>query len=98
MNRKSYLGLYFLLSFGITWLFWIPDALGKRGILPNTFWTNLGFLGAFGPLIAAIIVTHKESGKSGLKQLFKKGIDRSFAKKWWIPIIASKFFGKNKLV
>lgn len=86
LNKKSYFGLYILLSFGITWAFWVPDALGKRGILPDNFWTNLGFFGAFGPLIAAIIVTLKESGKSGLKQLFKKGIEHSFDTKWWIPI------------
>jgi membrane protease YdiL (CAAX protease family) len=85
-TRKENLGFFFLLSFLWTWLFWIPDALGKRGVLPDNIWTNLGFFGAWGPLVAALIVKMKENGKEGVVSLLKKGLDRNFDKKWWVPI------------
>ncbi len=85
-SRKGNLGLFFLITFLWTWVIWIPDALGKRGVLPDTIWTNLGFFGAWGPLIAALILRAKEDGKEGMKMLLQKGLDRNFAKIWWIPI------------
>lgn len=77
---------FFLMTFGLTWLFWIPDALGKRGILPNTIWTNLGFLGAFGPMIVALFLLYREEGKEGIKKMLNKVMDTSFDKKWWLII------------
>lgn len=82
-SDQSKLVQFFLIALGFTWLFWIPDGLGKRGILPDAFWTNLGFFGAWGPLVAALIMVYKESGKQGLKSLMRKGIDFSFGKTWW---------------
>jgi uncharacterized protein len=78
--------LFFLISFLFTWAFWIPDALAKRGILPSSFFTSLGVIGSLGPLIAAIILILKESGKSGFKKLFKRGLDKNFEAKWWLFI------------
>jgi uncharacterized protein len=83
---SSNLILFFLISFLFTWAFWIPDALAKRGTLPSSFFTSLGVIGSLGPLVAAIILTLKESGKSGLKKLFKRGLDKGFEAKWWLFI------------
>jgi len=87
INRgESKLIKFFLIAFAFTWLFWIPDALGKRGILPNIIWTNLGFLGAFGPMIASLFLVYKEKGIGGMKNIFKKGMHYDFENKWWFII------------
>lgn len=44
MKRRVELITFFVIAIGFTWLFWIPDGLAKRGVLPNTlWWTNLVF-------------------------------------------------------
>ena len=87
IDREEWkLGQFFLIALGFTWLFWIPDALNKRGVLPDTIWTNLGFLGAFGPLIAAIYLVYKEHKIDGIKDMLRKGVDHAFGGKWWAII------------
>lgn len=77
---------FFAIAMGFTWLFWIPDAPGKSGALPNDIWTNLSFFGAWGPLVAAVYLVAKEKGLAGIKNLLKKGTDYKFGKKWWAVI------------
>ena len=78
---------FFLIAFIFTWLFWMPDALSKMGIIPASPLTGLGFLGAFGPLIAAITLTAIHEKKAGLVALFRRAIDHHFKKQWWFSII-----------
>lgn len=75
------------MALSFTWLFWIPDGLGKRGVLPDTFWTNLGFFGALGPLVASVYLVAREEGLGGVKSLLKKGTDHKFGKGWWAVIL-----------
>ena len=82
------LAKFFALAVGITWLFWIPDALAKRGVLPDVVWTNLGFFGAWGPLIAALYLVARQKGWSGIKSLLKRGTDYGFGKGWWLVALA----------
>lgn len=74
---------FFLLATAFTWLFWVPDALGKRGVLPDTVWTNLGAVGAFGPLVAALYLVHQESRGRGVRDLLMRGLDHRFGGTWW---------------
>jgi hypothetical protein len=78
---------FFLLTFAFTWLFWVPDALSKRGIIPASPLTGLGFLGAFGPLVAAIVLTAVYERGAGLIALFKKALDFRFGKRWWLLVM-----------
>ncbi len=65
----------------------MPDALSKMGIIPASPLTGLGFLGAFGPLISAIILTTVYEGKPGLLVMCKRAINYHFTKKWWFYVI-----------
>jgi membrane protease YdiL (CAAX protease family) len=78
--------IFFLIAFGFTWLFWMPDALSKIGTIPSSPMTQLGFLGAFGPLISVVIVTVVWEGGRGLAALFGKAADYHFRKHWWLAI------------
>ncbi len=79
--------IFFLVAFGFTWLFWMPDALSKMGVIPTSPLTQLGFLGAFGPLVSAVIITAIWEGGRGLVALFSKAGDYHFKKRWWLSII-----------
>ncbi len=87
MNRRTELVWFFAIAIGFTWLFWVPDGLGKRGVLPDTIWTNLGFFGAWGPLVAALFLVGREKGFDGIKRLLKRGLDYRFGKVWWLVIL-----------
>jgi len=88
-NRNLF--LYFVIAFVFSWLFWIPQALVSTGLLsvPSIF---ADFLfspfnpAAFGPLVAAFFLTHLNEGRSGVKNLLKRGMDHRFRKIWYIPI------------
>ena len=87
MKKRTDLIKFFAIAIGFTWLFWVPDGLGKRGLLPDTFWTNLGFPGAWGPLVAALYLVAKEEGIDGIKNFLKKGTDYKFGKGWWAVVL-----------
>ncbi len=79
--------VFFLIAFGFTWFFWMPDALSKMGVIPSSLLTDLGFLGAFGPLVSATIVTAVYEGRKGLVALFIKAFDYHFDKRWWFAVV-----------
>jgi len=90
MAVKRKVWLFFLVAFGWSWLFWIPVALIARGLtVPaglDSFLNSPYNPAAWGPLIAAFLVTFLEDGKEGAKKLLKKGLDFRFGKAWYAVI------------
>jgi len=88
-NRNLF--LYFVIAFVFSWLFWIPQTLVSTGLLsiPSIF---ADFLcspfnpAAFGPLVSAFFLTYLNEGRSGVKNLLKRGVDHKFRKIWYVPI------------
>jgi len=74
-NTKSQLLQFFILAFAIAWVVWIPIYLK---FIPETS-VPLGFLG---PIASATILTIRDSGKKGLKELYG-GLIRFKAKPKW---------------
>ena len=83
--------LYFLIAFGFTWIFWIPEALAMRGLLGDSilvdFLLDPNNPAAWGPLVSAVLLTWWNERGAGVMRLLKRGVDYKFAKVWWIPII-----------
>ncbi len=82
---------FFLLTYAFSWLFWVPQALSAHGLaLPAGL---AGFLAsplnpaAFGPLVAALLLTSLQEGGKGVIRLLKWGIDLHFRKIWLLPIL-----------
>lgn len=66
MNRTT--GLYFLLAYLFSWCAYVPLALQGQGVLSGLPpWLHLA--GAYGPFLAAFIVTAGTAGRQGVREL-----------------------------
>lgn len=84
----GHLGLFFLLAYLFSWSFFIPLALQGLGWItgiPN----QLHFLGAFGPLLSAFVVTISTEGFPGLKRWSAQLTHWKTGWKWWLPTALS---------
>ncbi len=79
MKNKTIIG-YFFICFIWSWVLWLPFVLPSFGVYDMTP-TLEGLvmlavmLGAFGPLLAAVILTFKDGRLKGVKEFFKKCFD-----------------------
>jgi membrane protease YdiL (CAAX protease family) len=75
--------LYFLLAFAITWGLQLPALLAHEGIIegpPERYMALVG-LGAFGPMVAAMIAARAEA--TGLRALFRPLWTWRVAARWY---------------
>ncbi len=70
------LWLFFVTAFTWSWLFWMPEVL----------WDYRLYLAPFGPTVAAFLLTYKNEGMNGARDLLKRGLDFRFRKIWLLPI------------
>ena len=81
IRRRSLLG-YFCLACGISWLLWLPALLARfQGQAAQADNTLLFFLGSFGPLLAALMLTAYSEGVAGVRKLLK------YLLKWRVGLI-----------
>ncbi|QIN83272.1 CPBP family intramembrane metalloprotease [Rubrobacter tropicus] len=73
---------YFVLAFACTWVLWVPAALEARGLI-SSLPVPATFLGAFGPMVAAIVVTAQEGGRAGLRSLLGRVVRWRVAPVWY---------------
>ncbi|HET7270746.1 MAG TPA: type II CAAX endopeptidase family protein [Rubrobacter sp.] len=73
---------YFVLAFAFTWVLWVPAALEARGLI-SPLPVPATFLGAFGPLLAAVVVTAQEGGRAGLRSLLGRVVRWRVAPIWY---------------
>jgi membrane protease YdiL (CAAX protease family) len=85
MEKKSNVLVFVLIAFGFSWLFWIPEALIAQGWAAPEFVQNFVDLnlGAWGPLVSALLTTLIYEGGAGLKRMLKSGINVRLGK-WWL--------------
>ncbi|GAA0720515.1 type II CAAX endopeptidase family protein [Dactylosporangium roseum] len=95
--RKHPLLAYFVLSYGLTWLCWIPYVLSETGLglLPIRYPEILGssqtlgvLPGAYlGPITAAFIVTAVVDGRPGLRRWAKRLVRWRVSLRWYLGIV-----------
>jgi membrane protease YdiL (CAAX protease family) len=73
---------YFVLAFAFTWSFWWLAVLEARGLIPPLPVPAL-FIGAFGPMVAAVVLTVRESGRAGLRSLLGRVTRWRVAPVWY---------------
>jgi uncharacterized protein len=80
-TAKSFPLMYFVLALALTWVLWWPAALEARGLISVPIPAQP--LGAFGPLVAAVILTALESGRAGLRSLLGRILQWRVAPIWY---------------
>jgi membrane protease YdiL (CAAX protease family) len=88
MNQRTIgsVWMYFLLTIALALPFWLLGALAGRQLLPAL---PLSALGVVGPVAAGAILSYRENGFSGVKDLLKRSFDfgRVRSKAWYLPTI-----------
>lgn len=88
-NRTSTISEIFnflLISYTFTWLVWFPGILATKGILGDIPWPPLFGIGACGPLLAALWLTHKEGGWRAVRAWLRAGFLNRVKPIWWALI------------
>jgi len=63
--KTKHIAFFYLMAFGIAWIFWIPMALNNRGVINFNIPVIFGqTIGAFAPLISVLIVSRKLRDRS----------------------------------
>lgn len=62
---------FVLVAFAFTWFFWLLAILEARGLISALPVPAL-FIGAFGPMVAAVAITVQEGGRAGLRLLMSR--------------------------
>ena len=73
---------YFVLAFAFTWTLWLPAVLEARGLI-SPLPVPAQAIGAFGPLVAAAVVTAQEGGRAGLHSLLRRIVRWRVAPVWY---------------
>lgn len=79
---------FFILAYAFSWCAFIPLALNAQGVISGVP-TWLHYAGAFGPLLAAFIVTTITSGSAGLHELLRRMTRWRIGLTWWAVALAS---------
>lgn len=61
-TTKAFPLKFVLVAFAFTWAFWLLAVLEARGLISSLPVPAL-FLGAFGPMVAAVVLTAQEGGR-----------------------------------
>lgn len=80
---------FYILAFGISWLGWIPAAMGSHGMAPfdQPYFQFLLILPAIGPALAAVIVTRAAYGKTRVRDLLKPLIQWRVSLVWYLVAV-----------
>jgi uncharacterized protein len=73
---------YIVIAFAFTWTFWLLATLEARGLISSLPVPAL-FLGAFGPMVAAVVLTAQEGGRAGLRSLLSRVVHWRVAPFWY---------------
>jgi len=86
--RRYSLPAFFLLAFGISWIIWVPAAAASWGLFafPLSL-ASIGLLGAFGPSLAAVILTATGEGVSGLRRLVGRLLLWRVGLRWYARVL-----------
>jgi len=86
------LAVFFLLAFVFSWLFAVPLALKSHGRWPTSLPSSLHYLVAYGPLLAALVVTRISQGLEGLKQFRSRLLKWRVSWFWWLIALSPLLF------
>ena len=75
---------FVILNYAITFLFRVPLAASTAGVIPMAVPRGFQFLGDFGPLLAALLLTGLLDGRAGIKSLCSRVVQWRVAVVWYL--------------
>ena len=77
---------FFLLVFALSVPFWLIGGMSDLRLMPGL---SVSALGAVCPMVAALILVHRERGTAAMTELLRRSFDfrRISAKRWYAPIL-----------
>jgi len=80
---------YFVLTYAITWAFLVPFVYLYRVVLDQSFepWLLVFLPGAYGPTIAALLMTYALNGRHGIRDLLAKLLIWRVRWEWYFFVI-----------
>lgn len=86
--KRFQLPLFFVLTFGLSWIIWVPQAAGALGLVgleipPES---PLNLFAVWGPALAAIILCALIAGRSGVQRLLRP-LGRWRVGAWWYVLV-----------
>jgi membrane protease YdiL (CAAX protease family) len=79
---------FFVLAYAFSWAVEIPLALKAQGLIDVPIPFALHYMAAYGPMLAAIIVTWFAEGRDGLGELLRRMLKWRLRPAWWLVAIA----------
>jgi membrane protease YdiL (CAAX protease family) len=76
---------FLALTFGFSWLFWLPAALEAQGFVASV--PTLPNVGAFGPSIAAFVLAAYAGGLGGVARLAKRAVTLDYPNRWLLAAV-----------
>ncbi|MGD8398663.1 MAG: CPBP family intramembrane metalloprotease, partial [Anaerolineae bacterium] len=80
--------MFTVLAYGLSWAVEIPLALRAQGLIAAPIPWALHYLAAYGPMLAAIIVTGLTDGQEGLRGLLGRMLKWRVRPVWWLVALA----------
>jgi membrane protease YdiL (CAAX protease family) len=75
---------FVILNYAITFLFRVPLAASTAGVIPVAVPRGFQFMGDFGPLLAALLLTGMLDGRAGIKSLCRRVVQWRVAVVWYL--------------
>ena len=72
---------YFVIAFAFTWFFWGLQLFTVQGVIPTL--PGLTVIGTIGPMVAAVVLTALESGRTGVRSLLGRVVRWRVAPIWY---------------
>jgi len=86
--KSGSLTMFFILAYAFSWAVEIPLALKAQGLIDVPIPFYLHYLAAFGPLLAAFVMTWLTGGSDGLRELVGRVFKWRVGYSWWLVALA----------
>ena len=83
---------FFLLAFLLSWIVEVPLALKAQDVWQRSIPFSLHYLAAYGPLLAALMVTAVSEGRAGVRDLFGRIFRWRVSPRWWLVAFSPLLF------
>lgn len=87
-SRRAELISFFALAFAFSWAVHVPLALSAQGVLDPKPPMWLHYVGSFGPLLAAVVVTVVSRGVAGCRELLGRVLRWRVGREYWLFAVA----------